>query len=161
MNRNTQKFWMRCDVDPEHTWTARLYNVTRRRGCPKCRYKTEQKLYRILCARYGKDNVVWQYHEKGWLKGQSIDFVVFGRYAIELQGQQHFEDRPFFGAKVSQLSVIQERDARKLALVEARVGWQMIYMYQPDVLKDKNNWRIGLKVIDDYARVQNDLLEEL
>ena len=146
MNRNKPKFAMKCDVDPKHTWPAKLNDITTGNGCPFCRNKTEQILYDILCGLFGKNNVVWQY-KPDWIGKQHIDFYVLDRFCIELDGDQHRVNVAFFG---NRLEYQQRLDRKKDKLVLENTGLKTIRLNQPDVWFDRNNWRMELEEIEQY-----------
>ena len=83
-------------------------------GCPKCNYS---KMESIVENALLFNNVQFESQKKfKWLGKQSLDFYL-PKYniAIECQGEQHYKPIKYIGGD-NKLSVIQERDKRKLKL---------------------------------------------
>lgn len=105
-----------CIVCPEHgefwqTPANHLYG----QGCPKCRLVGQTKLYNKLKQLFPDLEILFEADKAKvpWIGSQRIDiYIPKINMAIELMGQQHYEEIPYF-KNGSSLKVIQERDNRK------------------------------------------------
>jgi very-short-patch-repair endonuclease len=127
----------RCNSEFKNT----LCHISGRNGwCPKCKNKTEQKIYMILTPYY---NIQTQFKEE-WCKNKKclpFDFCIIElKIIIELDGRQHFE-------QVSNWSTPEEQytnDLYKQTCANEN-GYSIIRLLQEDVFYDKYDWLFELK----------------
>lgn len=149
-----EKFWFNCDKC-SNVFDSKLCHITDGSWCPKCRYKTEDKLYNILFEIY--PSLKSQY-KVDWCKNKKhlpFDFVIEERKVIiEQDGEQHFEQV----AKWKTPQHNRERDLHKMKCANDN-GFSIIRILQNDVYKNKYDWLIELiqniEKITNEKRVQN------
>ena len=68
-------------------------------GCPKCRLKSQLRLFERIKSTFSNQEIVWEYKEK-WLGKQRIDICIKKyRIAIEYDGEQHYRPIDYFGGE--------------------------------------------------------------
>ena len=146
-----KKFWFTCP-DCNHDFDTSLNNVSGGKWCPRCKHKTEKKLYEFLLPLY----VVVQQFRAEWCKNPStgrylpFDFVMEAlKIIIELDGQQHFTQVRNWASPEEQ----QSRDLYKMKKANEN-GYTVIRLLQEDVWNDTGNWQEELiKMINkEYAK---------
>jgi very-short-patch-repair endonuclease len=149
-----KKAWFtceKCNCDFE----SKICHVTDGSWCPKCVYKTEDKLFNILQEYYP---FIKTQYKVNWCKDKKhlpFDFVLEDKkIIIELDGPQHIKQI----AKWKTLEHTKARDLYKMKCANDN-GFSMIRILQNDVFKDKYDWLQELianinKIIDEN-RVQN------
>lgn len=134
-----KKFWFKCEN--AHDFDSTLANITNLNNwCPKCKNKTERKLYEYLVILY--PNIKTQV-KFDWCKNVNnnclpFDFVIEDlNIIIELDGEQHFKDMNHWNSIAAEQ---QKNDVFKMlcALVN---GYRIIRIYQPTVLSDLTDWQ--------------------
>lgn len=84
-------------------------------GCPKCRLVGQTRLWNKLKERFPDIDILFEADKKviPWIENQRIDIYIPSiNFAIELMGQKHYEEIPYFKGG-SSLEVTKERDQRK------------------------------------------------
>ena len=103
------------------------------KGCPKCKESHLEREIRLLLEEH-KIEYIYQCNKQylPWINLQSLDFYL-PQYniSIECQGEQHYYPTSFNANKTKEvcdrnLTVIQERDARKKALCNSH-GIKLLY----------------------------------
>lgn len=128
-----------CDKNPNHTFSAKLNNITTGHWCPFCVNKTESKLLDILIksgfiVRF-QPRFEWCINE---ITGKMLPFdFAIDEYEvlIELDGRQHFEQVQNWNSPEEQHT----RDMKKMRDANNN-EYTIIRILQEDVLYDKNNW---------------------
>lgn len=130
-----EKYWFDCDKC-FNEFESKLSHVTDGSWCPKCRYKTEDKLYKILLEKY--PTLISQC-KMDWcknIKHLPFDFVLLERkIIIEQDGEQHWKQV----AKWKTPEHNRERDIYKMKCANEN-GFSVIRLLQEDVLFDKYDW---------------------
>lgn len=115
---------------------SKLCHITDGSWCPKCRYKTEDKLYKLLSKKYL--SLKTQY-KVDWCKDKKhlpFDFVIEERKIIvEQDGVQHWKQV----AKWKTPQHNRHRDLYKMKCANEN-GFSVIRILQEDVFKDKYDW---------------------
>ena len=149
-----EKFWFDCDKCG-NKFESKLCHITDGSWCPKCRYKTEDKLNKILLCKY--TSLKSQY-KVNWCKNKKhlpFDFVIEERkIIIEQDGEQHWKQV----AKWKTPEHNKQRDLYKMKCANEN-GFSVIRILQEDIFKDKYDWLNELcenieKITNDN-RVQN------
>ena len=87
----------------------------RGQGCPKCRLKSQTKLYEKLKNSFPNEEILFEVGNNtvSWLDGQRFD-IYFPKYniAIEYNGEQHYIPVEHFGGQL-EFENIQNRDGLK------------------------------------------------
>lgn len=143
------KFWFNCDKC-KNEFESKLCHITDGSWCPKCRYKTEDKLNKILIEKYtslkSQYKVVWCKDKKHL----PFDFVIEERkIIIELDGLAHFKQI----AKWKTPEHNKQRDLYKMKCANEN-KFSIIRILQEDVLKDKYNWLTEL--INNIEKITNE-----
>jgi len=115
---------------------SKLCHITDGSWCPNCRYKTEDKLLKILIEKY--PNLRSQY-KVNWckdIKHLPFDFVIEERKIIvEIDGEQHWKQV----AKWKTPEHNRKRDLYKMKCANEN-GFSVIRIIQEDIFKNKYNW---------------------
>ena len=96
---------MKWQCKERHIWQACYGDIQYGTWCPKCKNKTQTKLFNIIKKIFSKNIVHYNYKGFEWLKTkmgkkQEIDvFVPKSQLAIEYDGEQHFKAIRFFGGE--------------------------------------------------------------
>ena len=110
--------------------------------CSCLKNKTESKLMDFFITNYDLD--IEKQKRFKWCRDKQplpFDFCIEEyKLLIELDGIQHFEQV----AKWRALDTIHERDIYKMDCANGE-GYSIIRIFQEDVWKDKNNWKIKLQ----------------
>ena len=130
-----KKFWFNCDKC-DNEFESKLCHITDGSWCPKCRYKTEDKINNILVKKY--PSLKSQY-KVDWCKNQKhlpFDFVIEERkIIIELDGEQHWKQV----AKWKTPKHNRERDLYKMKCANEN-EFSVIRIIQEDIYKNKYDW---------------------
>jgi very-short-patch-repair endonuclease len=132
---SSQKFWFHCDKC-DNEFASKLCHITDGSWCPKCRYKTEDKLFKILIEKY--HSLKSQYKVE-WCKDKKhlpFDFVIEERkIIIEQDGEQHWKQV----AKWKTPEHNRKRDLYKMNCANEN-GYSIIRILQKDVYYNKYDW---------------------
>ena len=130
-----EKYWFDCDKCGNE-FESKLCHITDGSWCPKCRYKTEDKMYKILIENYSS---LKSQYKVDWCKDMKhlpFDFVIEERkIIIEQDGIQHWKQV----AKWKTPEHNRERDLFKMKCANEN-GFSIIRILQEDVLYDKYDW---------------------
>ena len=130
-----KKFWFDCDKCLDD-FESKLCHITDGSWCPNCRYKTEDKLKKILSEKY--PSLKTQY-KVDWCKDKKylpFDFAIEERMIIvEQDGVQHWKQV----AKWKTPEHNRKRDLYKMKCANQN-GFSVIRILQEDVFKDKYDW---------------------
>jgi len=148
------KFWFDCDKC-KNQFESRLSHITSGSWCPKCRYKTEDKLNKILIEKYP---TLKNQYKVDWCKDKKhlpFDFAIEERkIIIELDGEAHFIQV----AKWKTPEHNRKRDLYKMKCANEN-GFSIIRILQEDVFYNKYNWlkelTDNIEIISNDNRVQN------
>jgi very-short-patch-repair endonuclease len=138
---NHKKFWFTCDYN--HNFNASLCHVSNNQWCPFCINKTETKLFEWLNTTF-TDLTIQRQKKFEWCKSircLPFDFFIEDKnIIIELDGEIHFTKQ------IKNWSSPEENHKRDLFKMEKALENKMkfIRIYQPDVWKDKNDWKTKL-----------------
>jgi len=151
---SAEKFWFNCDKCCNE-FDSRASHITDGSWCPKCRYKTEDKLNKLLIEKY--PSLKTQY-KVDWCKDKRhlpFDFVIEERkIIIEQDGEQHWKQV----AKWKTPEHNRSRDLYKMKRANEN-GYSIIRILQDDVFKNKYDWLKELceniEKITKEHRVQN------
>ena len=132
---SAEKFWFNCDKC-SNEFESKLCHITDGSWCPNCRYKTEDKLYKILSKKY---SLLKRQYKVDWCKNKKhlpFDFVFEERkIIIEIDGDQHFKQI----AKWKTPEHTKKRDLYKMKCANEN-GFSIIRILQDDVYKNKYDW---------------------
>jgi len=148
------KFWFDCDKC-NNEFESKLCHITDGSWCPKCRYKTEDILNKILSKKY---NSLKSQFKVDWcknIKHLPFDFVIEERkIIIEQDGEQHWKQV----AKWKTPEHNRKRDLYKMKCANDN-GFSIIRIIQEDILHNKYNWLdeliSNIEKITNENRVQN------
>ena len=146
------KYWFDCDKCGNE-FESKLCHVTEGSWCPKCRYKTEDKFFRILIKKY--PTLKFQY-KVDWCKDKKhlpFDFVIEERkLIIEQDGEQHWK-------QVSNWKTPEHNKKRDLYKMKCanENGFSVIRILQEDILKDKYDWLSELIYNIDKIVLENEV----
>ncbi len=151
---SAEKFIFDCDKCV-NDFKSKLCHITDGSWCPNCRYKTEDKLNKILSEKY--PSLKTQY-KVDWCKDKKhlpFDFVIEERKIIvEQDGVQHWKQV----AKWKTPEHNRKRDLYKMKCANEN-GFSVIRILQEDIFKDKYDWFNELcetiENITNENRVQN------
>ncbi|AQM73093.1 restriction endonuclease [Noumeavirus] len=141
-----KKFWFGCEK--KHKFLSVLNKVSSGRWCPKCKHKTEAKLFSFLEKQF--ENPVHQF-KVSWCKNPEkntflpFDFCV-SKTIIELDGVQHY-------GQVSNWKSPEETQKNDRYKEEQALknGYSVIRILQEDVWNDRIDWKsLLLEHIRDY-----------
>ena len=153
--KNTaDKYWFDCDKC-DNEFESKLCHITDGSWCPKCRYKTEDKLNKILFENYPSLKSQYKVDWCKDVKHLPFDFVIEERkIIIEQDGIQHWKQV----AKWKTPEHNRERDIFKMKCANDN-GFSMIRLLQEDVLYDKYDWLTeiicNIEKITNEKKVQN------
>ena len=94
-----------CIICPEHGefWQKANDHISGKKGCPKCRLKSQTKLYEKLKESFINEKIMFEVGNStiGWINGQRFD-IYFPKYniAIEYNGIQHYVPVEHFGGEL-------------------------------------------------------------
>lgn len=138
-----KKFIFDCNIC-NHEFKMWLNHITNQNcWCPKCKNKTELKLYNwLLSENYivqTQTTFIWTKTEKSYLK---YDFYIEDyKLIIELDGSQHFKQVSNWQSP--EKNKINDDIKNNLALNN---NLHVIRICQMDVFFDRDNWDINLKI---------------
>jgi hypothetical protein len=149
-----EKFWFNCDKC-NNEFESMLCHITDGSWCPNCRYKTENKLNKILVEIY--PSLKTQYKVE-WCKNKKhlpFDFVIEDRkIIIELDGEQHRKQVAKWKSPIHN----KERDLYKMKCANEN-GFSIIRILQDDVFYNKYEWLneliFNIEMISNENKVQN------
>jgi len=91
---------IRWQCENGHIFKASYNSVNAKHWCPQCKYKMQDKLFKIISNIFKNCEVSFNFTEFKWLGRQEIDIFVHGvKLAIEYDGKQHFKPIEFFGGE--------------------------------------------------------------
>jgi len=148
------KFWFDCDKCG-NDFESKLCHITDGSWCPRCRYKTEDKLFKILVEKYPSLKSQYKVDWCKDIKHLPFDFVIEDRkIIIEQDGVQHWKQV----AKWKTPEHTKQRDLYKMKCANEN-GFSIIRILQHDVCKDKYDWltelNYSIEKITNENRVQN------
>jgi len=130
-----EKFWFDCDKCG-NDFESKLCHITDGSWCPNCRYKTEDKLFKILIEKY---HTLKSQYKVEWCKDKKhlpFDLVIEERKIIlEIDGEQHWKQV----AKWKTPEHNRERDLYKMKCANKN-GFSIIRIIQEDIFKNKYDW---------------------
>lgn len=147
------KCWFSCQYC-EYEYEVTLNSITSNNSrCILCINKTEKKLYNWLSSLY-KNITIQKSFEWCIIKRKCFfDFVIEEKkLIIELDGEQHFKQVASWNTPEE----TQKRDIFKMNKANEN-GYSVIRVYQMDVYRDENNWKIKLEkaINTNYESPQN------
>ncbi len=149
-----EKFWFDC-VKCGNNFKSKLCHITDGSWCPNCRYKTEDKLFKVLIEKY---HTLKSQYKVDWckdIKHLPFDFVIEERKIIvEIDGEQHWKQV----AKWKTPEHNRIRDLYKMKCANEN-GFSIIRIIQEDIFKNKYDWLNDLcenvEKITNESKVQN------
>ena len=130
-----EKFWFDCHKCGNE-FESKLCHITDGSWCPKCRYKTEDKLFKILIEKYPTLKLQYKVDWCKNVKHLPFDFVIEERkIIIEIDGEQHFEQV----AKWKTPEHNRKRDLYKMNCANEN-EFSIIRIIQEDIYKNKYDW---------------------
>jgi very-short-patch-repair endonuclease len=115
---------------------SKLCHITDGSWCPTCRYKTEEKLTKILTDIYPLIKTQAKFDWCKYKKHLPFDFVIDDKKIIvEVDGEQHWKQV----AKWKSPEHNRNRDLYKMKCANEN-GYSVIRIVQEDVFKDKYDW---------------------
>lgn len=154
LKHSGSKYWFCCDkCDTE--FESRISHVTDGSWCPKCRYKTEDNVYKILVQIHPTIKTQFKVEWCKEVKHLPFDFVLEDiKIIIELDGEQHFIQV----AKWKTPEHNRKRDLYKMKCANKN-GFSVIRLLQDDVYKNRYDWlgelNSNIERIRHENRVQN------
>nr|WRK65337.1 putative endonuclease [Marseillevirus futianmevirus] len=143
---SNKKFWFECNK--KHKFFSAPNNVTFGQWCPKCKHKTETKLFSFLEENF--EDPVHQF-KASWCKNPEtgkflpFDFCV-SKTIIELDGRQHYEQVSNWQSP--ELTQKTDRYKEQCAI---KNGYSVLRILQEDVWNDKTDWeKLLLEHVQDY-----------
>jgi rubrerythrin len=121
-----------------HPWSAIIASRSKGHGCPKCKKKTQGKLFDIINKLLFPENeVLWDYNhpdlrfEKTNVMMELDIWIPELNVAMEYQGEQHYEPKPHWGGEDA-FSKLIDRDKQKkeacekegITLIEVHYSWE-------------------------------------
>ncbi|AGV01379.1 restriction endonuclease [Cannes 8 virus] len=143
---SNKKFWFECEN--KHEFSSALNSISSGRWCPKCKNKTEAKLFKFLEENF--EDPIHQF-KVSWCKNPETDkFLPFdfcvSRTIIELDGRQHFEQVSNWQSP--ELTQKSDRYKEEQAI---KNGYSVLRILQKDVWEDKIDWKkLLMEHIKDY-----------
>lgn len=124
-------------------------------GCPKCKLKSQTKLYERLKESFPNEEILFETGKDiVWLEGQRFD-IYFPKYniAVEYNGIQHYIPKEYFGGQLGFKDTL-KRDELKRAKCEKNncVLFEIKYNY---IEQDYNNLIININNIIKNYEIQN------
>ncbi len=143
---SNKKFWFECEK--KHVFSSVLNGISLGSWCPKCKNKTETKLFSFLEEHF--EDPIHQFRVS-WCKNPEtnkflpFDFCV-SRTIIELDGPQHYKQvRNWKSPELTQKS---DRFKEECA---NKNGYSVLRILQEDVWNDKIDWKsLLLEHVKDY-----------
>jgi very-short-patch-repair endonuclease len=130
-----EKFWFDCDKC-DNDFESKLSHITDGSWCPNCRYKTEDKLFKILIAKYSTLKAQYKVDWCKNIKHLPFVFVIEERKLIvEIDGEQHWKQV----AKWKTPEHNRDRDLYKMKCANKN-GFSVIRILQEDIFKNKYDW---------------------
>jgi hypothetical protein len=130
-----KKYLFDCDKCGNE-FESKLSHITDGSWCPRCRYKTEDKLFKILIEKYP---TLKSQYKVDWCKDKKhlpFDIVIEERKIIvELDGCAHFKQV----AKWKSPEHNRSRDLYKMKCANEN-GFSLIRILKEDVFKNKYYW---------------------
>jgi very-short-patch-repair endonuclease len=144
------EYIFKCD-DCGNIFPTKVCSVSRGNWCPKCKNKTEKKLWKWLKENFPEYTIIHQ-PKFSWCKNPKtgnelpFDFVIkeLG-LIIELDGDQHFKQVSTWDPPEK----VQNRDIFKMSNAY-KLGYKIMRIYQEDVYHDRNIWDQKLKTYIEY-----------
>ncbi|BAU80345.1 restriction endonuclease [Tokyovirus A1] len=142
-----KKFWFECEK--KHKFCSSLHHISSGSWCPKCKNKTEAKLFSFLEEQFVEP--VHQFRTS-WCKNPEkntflpFDFCV-SKTIIELDGIQHYK-------QVSNWKTPEQQQKKDRYKEECAIknGYSVLRILQEDVWNDRINWKnLLLENIKDYG----------
>nr|WNL49753.1 restriction endonuclease [Marseillevirus sp.] len=143
---SNKKFWFECEK--KHKFSSRPADVSSGNWCPKCKNKTEAKLFSFLEEHF--EDPVHQF-KVSWCKNPETDkFLPFdfcvSKTIIELDGRQHYEQ--VMNWQSPELTQKIDRYKEEQAINN---GYSVLRILQKGVWSDKIDWKsLLLEHIKDY-----------
>lgn len=141
-----KKYWFVCGK--KHEFSSILHHISKGQWCPKCKNKTEAKLFSFLGEHF-KD-LVHQF-KVSWCKNPEtdkylpFDFCV-SKTIIELDGPQHYKQ--VMNWQSPELAQKNDRYKEECA---TKNGYSVLRILQEDVRNDRIDWKkLLLEHIKDY-----------
>lgn len=122
-------------------------------GCPKCKLKSQTKLYEKLKASFPNKEILFEVGKEvvPWLGLQRFD-IYFTKYniAIEYNGQQHYVPVEYFGGELKFQNQLEYDELKRQKCKENNCTlFEIRYDYSE---QDYNNLIINInKIIDNYG----------
>lgn len=94
-----------CIICPEHGefWQKANDHISGKKGCPKCRLKSQTKFYEKLKESFSNEEILFEVGNStiDWINGQRFD-IYFPKYniAVEYNGVQHYMPVKHFGGEL-------------------------------------------------------------
>ena len=94
-----------CIICPEHGefWQKVNDHISGKKGCPKCKLKSQTKLYEKLKESFPNEKILFEVGNStiSWINGQRFD-IYFPKYniAVEYNGIQHYIPVEHFGGEL-------------------------------------------------------------
>jgi very-short-patch-repair endonuclease len=152
--KTAAKYWFDCDKC-NNSFESTISHISKGTWCPKCRYKTEDKLFKILLTIYPSITAQVKFD---WCKDKKhlpFDFVLDDlKIIVELDGENHFIQV----AKWKTPEHNRKRDLYKMKCANEN-GYSIIRILQDDIWHNRYEWLKDLtnnidKIVADN-RVQN------
>ncbi|AQQ73756.1 restriction endonuclease [Kurlavirus BKC-1] len=143
---SNKKFWFECEK--KHKFSSSLVKVSSGRWCPKCKNKTEAKLFSFLEKHF--EDPIHQF-KVSWCKNPETDkFLPFdfciSKTIVEVDGAQHYKQ--IMGWRSPELTQKTDRYKEEQAV---KNGYSVLRILQEDVWEDKIDWKkLLLEHIKDY-----------
>nr|WQM87043.1 restriction endonuclease [Marseillevirus cajuinensis] len=141
-----KKYWFECGK--KHAFSSQLSNISNGQWCPKCKNKTEAKLFSFLGEHF--EEPIHQF-KASWCKNPETDkFLPFdfciSKTIIELDGVQHYRQVRNWKSPEEQ----QKTDRFKEEQANEN-GYSILRILQEDVWNDAVEWKkLLLEHIKDY-----------
>ncbi|AQQ73879.1 restriction endonuclease [Kurlavirus BKC-1] len=143
---SNKKFWFKCEK--KHEFCSVLSSVSQGSWCPKCKNKTEAKLFSFLEEHF-KDPI--HQFKVSWCKNPEtnkflpFDFCI-SKTIIEVDGIQHYKQVANW--KSPELTQKSDRYKEEQAI---KNGYSVLRILQEDVWEDKIDWKkLLLEHVKDY-----------
>nr|WNL49759.1 restriction endonuclease [Marseillevirus sp.] len=143
---SNKKFWFECEK--KHVFSSVLNSISSGTWCPKCKNKTEAKLFSFLEENF--EEPIHQF-KVSWCKNPEknaflpFDFCV-SRTIIELDGRQHYEQVRNWKSPEEQQKTDRYKEEQAV-----KNGYSVLRILQDDVWNDKINWKsLLLEHVKDY-----------
>jgi len=120
INVNTKYLW---ECGNFHKWWAAYYSVKLGHWCPKCKNKSQNRIFEICMKLFPDYKIEYNFRDLYWLKtkkGSKLELDIYIpelKLAIEYDGKQHFKPVTFGNISIKRaeenLKTQQERDMLK------------------------------------------------